>query len=126
MLLQSISVPPGGQGSPVLCCCRAEVMALESVTSSGRQPSWSRSLGSAPDCSSSSTMSKNSQVAAGGRKGRVSVGMLARGGGAGCFWSGGCSWPCVWPRQEMPAQHLAWRSRASLEQGSGLNVLLWI
>lgn len=101
--------PPGAQGWPGPCCCRARVMALESVTSSGRQPSWSRSPGSAPACSSSSTMSRNSQVAAGGAKGRVSAGMLARGGG--------CSW-----RQQTPAQQLARHSRA--RQGSEHNVSL--
>lgn len=97
-------------------------MALESVTSSGRQPSWSRSPGSAPDCSSSSTMSKNSQVAAGGRKGRVSVGMLARGGGAGRFWSGGCGWrwPRVCRRQKRRCR------RAGLGQRSGHDGSLWI
>lgn len=67
-------------------------MALQSVTSSGRQPSWSRSVGSAPDFSSSSTMSKNSQAAAGGRKGRVSLGILTRGSGDGCFLERCCSW----------------------------------
>lgn len=47
-----------------MCCCNTKDTALQPVTSSGRQPSWSRSMGSAPDWSSSSTMSKNSQAAA--------------------------------------------------------------
>lgn len=51
-------------------------MALQSVTSSGRQPSLSRSVGSAPDCSSSSTMSENSQAEAVGRDGeRAGLGL---------------------------------------------------
>lgn len=58
-----------GYTLPAVCRCRAEVMALQSVTSSGRQPSLSRSVGSAPDCSSSSTMSENSQAEAVGREG---------------------------------------------------------
>lgn len=65
-----------GYTLPAVCRCRADVMALQSVTSSGRQPSLSRSVGSAPDCSSSSTMSENSQAEAVGRDGeRAGLGL---------------------------------------------------
>lgn len=36
------------QALPAVCCCNTKDTALQAVTSSGRQPSWSRRVGSAP------------------------------------------------------------------------------
>lgn len=49
-----------------MCSWSIEVITLQSVTSSGKYPSVSRRVGSAPDWSNSSTISENSQVEARG------------------------------------------------------------
>lgn len=61
---QTVLFQPLDQALLALCRCSTRETVLQPVTSSGRQPSWSRRVGSAPDWSSSSTMSKNSQAAA--------------------------------------------------------------
>lgn len=61
---QTVLLQPLDQALLALYRCSNRDTALQPVTSSGRQPSWSRRVGSAPDWSSSSTMSTNSQAEA--------------------------------------------------------------
>lgn len=64
LFCQTVLLQALDQALPALCRCSTRETALQPVTSSGKQPSWSRRVGSAPDWSSSSTMSENSQAAA--------------------------------------------------------------